>query len=68
MKPGQSQEMNTLYRFWSFFLRSHFNRYVHVQCTMYMCSFSGNKIFFFFRRMYEEFKSLALEDAQSNYR
>ncbi|KAF2074117.1 hypothetical protein CYY_004559 [Polysphondylium violaceum] len=42
---GKSMEMNTLFRFWSHFLRTHFNA-----------------------KIYQEFKDIAIEDSQTNFR
>jgi len=42
---GKSAEMNTLFRFWSHFLRKHYNK-----------------------RMYTEFKQMAVEDSKQSYR
>eukprot|EP00002_Diphylleia_rotans_P033174 TRINITY_DN7026_c0_g1_i1.p1 TRINITY_DN7026_c0_g1~~TRINITY_DN7026_c0_g1_i1.p1 ORF type:complete len:773 (+),score=183.29 TRINITY_DN7026_c0_g1_i1:81-2399(+) len=43
--PGQSREMNTLFRFWSHFLRTSYAK-----------------------KFYDEFKTLALEDAKAGFR
>ncbi len=80
---GQSQEMNTLFRFWSFFLRTHFNRLACLAMPPPLPLFSSchtviplfatlcvtmTLSFLLSRRMYEEFKNLALEDGQAGYR
>ena len=62
--------MNTLFRFWSFFLRTHFNKYVDHYFFSYTRApyIIHIELFYFNRRMYEEFRTLALEDAQAGYR
>lgn len=63
---GLSHDMSALFRFWSFFLRNNFNRLVSDQCLwLYLVSIVQRS--HVARKVYEEFRRLAREDAAAGF-